>query len=94
MTGRAAQIFPHVIATAIKRSVVSWDDTATTRIETKLAVGDSTNIMADHDAQKQVEALRMEMDAMHDIMAGGCCPINSRGDKDRAAWLGSGLGWS
>ena len=48
--------------------------------------------MADHDAQKQVEALRMEMDAMHDIMAGGCCPINSRGDKDRAAWLGLALG--
>ena len=38
--------------------------------------------MADHDAQKQLEALRVEMDAMHDIMSGGCCPINSRGDKD------------
>eukprot|EP00964_Phaeocystis_antarctica_P144348 scaffold110107_cov69-Phaeocystis_antarctica.AAC.2 len=34
------------------------------------------------DAEKQIEALRAEMDAMHDIMAGGCCPINSRGDKD------------
>ena len=38
--------------------------------------------MADLDAQKQLEALRVEMDAMHDIMSGGCCPINSRGDKD------------
>ena len=43
------------------------------------------NPMADAkaaDAEKQIEALRAEMDAMHDIMAGGCCPINSRGDKD------------
>ena len=34
------------------------------------------------DAEKELAVLREEMDAMHAIMAGGCCPINSRGDKD------------
>ena len=38
--------------------------------------------MAAEDEKQELAALRMEMDAMHDIMGGGCCPINSRGDKD------------
>jgi len=32
--------------------------------------------------EKELKALRAEMEAMHTVMSSGCCPINSRGTQD------------